>query len=55
MSTAVMGLDEEIRERVERAVAASVSAEHTVVRASVDHGVVLLVGRVEYRGDGGRR
>ncbi|WP_143229937.1 BON domain-containing protein [Actinophytocola xanthii] len=48
MSTAVMGLDEEIRERVERAVAAAAPAEHAVVTASVDRGVVLLVGRVEY-------
>jgi len=41
--------DDEIRTEVERDVLASLSGEQVVVRASVADGVVLLVGRVEWR------
>jgi osmotically-inducible protein OsmY len=36
-------------ERVERAVLDALPDEHVAVRASVSGGVVLLLGRVEYR------
>jgi CBS domain-containing protein len=41
--------DEDIRAQVEREVLALLPGDHTVVRASVTDGVVLLVGRVEWR------
>lgn len=41
--------DDEVREQVERAVLELLPGQHTVVRASVRAGVVLLLGRVEYR------
>jgi CBS domain-containing protein len=41
--------DEDIRVQVEREVLAMLPGDHTVVRASVADGVVLLVGRVEWR------
>jgi CBS domain-containing protein len=41
--------DEDIRVQVELEVLAQLPGDHTVVRASVTDGVVLLVGRVEWR------
>jgi CBS domain-containing protein len=41
--------DDDIREQVERDVLASLPREHTVVHAGVENGVVLLVGRVQWR------